>query len=117
MTATVRVDTTWVTSVGQRVEHAVVDDGPSGLSRSSGVFTAVCGACFLPASMRVAPGVVCSSCRLLLEARESKRTVEARLGSTRHRLPRLGRFARLWTALFASDVPPVATSSPGARQA
>lgn len=118
MTTTVRVHMTWVTSVGGRMDHAVADDGMApGLSRSGEVFVAVCGARFLPASMCAAPGLVCSSCRMFLEARESKWTVEARLGSTRHRLHRPGRFARLRAALFASAAPPVPALRPAARRA
>jgi hypothetical protein len=60
---------------------------------------------------------VCSSCRLYSEARASMRTVEARLGSTRHRLSRPGRFARLRAALFASAAPPVPALRPAARRA
>jgi hypothetical protein len=107
VTVAMRVRMTWVTSSGRPVDHAVADEAMSAGLSSGGVYMALCGVEFLPASMAAAPGQVCSACRLFLEARTSMRTVEARLGATRHRLRRPGPFARLLAALSVSDAPAV----------
>jgi hypothetical protein len=94
------VHLTWVTSSGAAVDHGVADDAMAAGLTSGGMFVAVCGARFLPASMCAEPGPVCSSCRLLLEARRPL----ARVRVNRHRVHRPGLVARL-VAVLATAPP------------
>lgn len=65
-----RVRVVWVTSVGDRVDHAVTaDDLTAGLSsRASDGTLGVCGSRFLPAPLVANPGATCMSCARCLQA-------------------------------------------------
>lgn len=113
MTATVRVHRIWVTSTGVPADHAVADQ-EFAVGRVGGVFTAVCGAQFMAASMCAEPGRACIACRQFLEARASTGTVQARLGARRHRArARPSLFARGRRLMSGSRVPDAVTPAPG----
>jgi hypothetical protein len=86
---------TWVTSVGAR-DHAV-DDVEVVAGGVSGVFKALCGRRFMPASMCTAPGSTCPDCLVCLRAGRPR----DRSGVTR-REPGTGPTARLRRLIFGS---------------
>src|SRR5947207_3499173 len=105
-TAEAQTHTTWVTSALAPVDHAVTGDAMTAGLATRGAFVALCGVRFLSAPMTVAPGPVCASCRLFIQARVSLPSMEHRLCGRRHRRHGLpGAFARLLAVLLVSDSP------------
>jgi hypothetical protein len=93
----------WVTSSSPWLDHAVADDDFTN-GRSNGMFTALCGARFLPASMCTESGPCCTGCRVALGARTPVLTVVVPPGVTQHRRHAApGRLTRL-LSLCTSNV-------------
>jgi hypothetical protein len=113
-TADARAHLTWVRSAETPVDHAVTDDAMVAGMSSQGVYLGLCGARFFSAPMTAHPGPACASCRRLVVARASLRSVEQRICGPRHRRRGLSRvLACLLTGVRTSDSPAV----PGPRSA
>jgi hypothetical protein len=98
MATNARVWVTWITALGQGVDHAVTDEAIAARKVGHpGEYRAVCGAAFFPAAMESAPRPSCPACTRFLQARAALASQEQRLARpTRH-----GRHRRLnwWTRL------------------
>lgn len=81
----------WVTSVADRLDHAVTLAAME-LARSTGRSVAACGADLIPAALSAPPGRRCPSC---VELPEQRRVDHRRSG--RHARPNGWRRFRDWT--------------------
>lgn len=76
----------WITAELDRNEHAVDDDAQlAGMTTGRGVYSAICGATFHPASMAVGPVARCATCVRILHARAQLRDLNHRMTSRQPR--------------------------------
>src|SRR5262245_45733910 len=98
MATNARAWVTWITALGQGVDHAVTDEEvATRRPEHPGEYQAVCGAAFFPAAMEAASSPPCPACTRFLRARATLSSPERRLAlPTRH-----GRHRRpdWWTRL------------------
>jgi len=82
----------WITAELDRNEHAVDDDAQlAGMTTGRGVYSAICGTTFHPASMAIGPVARCATCVRILHARSQLRDLNHRMISRQPRwLSRIG---------------------------